>query len=396
MDAAPHGSWPLHVVVVGFNRPHSLARLVRSLASAEYAEGASISVRFALDFAANASVDAAIDDVVHSLAWPHGAVSIRRRRQHAGLRDNILGAWQPRAHAAPALFLEDDLEVSSLWWRWVQACLGRYASPPPPELIGISLFTPDDMNEPFVNAYPHGQPACQWQASHARARGGASAVLFGQPCSWGAVYFAAPWRRFLRVAKALTALPALPSVSCPAGMGFAEGCSHVAVNRWGRSSWKRLLVLHMLSEGLVMLYPNLPQRTSFSTNHVEQGVHVRTQAVLNGQRARHRVGLITKSWCERTRMPCDDPTSDDAALGEPAHAPSFELPHAADLRRYDFYCAPAGDAPALRAVGESLRALMPPAAPDDGDDDAADEDVDEGDGDDAFEQRVVHGAKLEL
>jgi hypothetical protein len=145
MDAAPHGSWPLHVVVVGFNRPHSLARLVRSLASAEYAEGASISVRFALDFAANASVDAAIDDVVHSLAWPHGAVSIRRRRQHAGLRDNILGAWQPRAHAAPALFLEDDLEVSSLWWRWVQACLGRYASPPPPELIGISLFTPDDM-----------------------------------------------------------------------------------------------------------------------------------------------------------------------------------------------------------------------------------------------------------
>jgi hypothetical protein len=77
--------------------------------------------------------------------------------------------------------------------------------------------------------------------------------------SWGAVYFAAPWRRFLRVAKALTALPALPSVSCPAGMGFAEGCSHVAVNRWGRSSWKRLLVLHMLSEGA--LYTHTSTRT---------------------------------------------------------------------------------------------------------------------------------------
>ena len=43
----------------------------------------------------------------------------------------------------------------------------------------------------------------------------------------------------------------------------------MVANRWGRSSWKRLLLLHMVAHGLYLLYPNLPGRASFSTNHVE-------------------------------------------------------------------------------------------------------------------------------
>ena len=141
--------FPLHVVLIGYNRPHSLQRLVSSLRNAEYGpDDVSVSVSFALDHAANSSIDHALDLVVASLAntWQYGQVSVRRRRSRAGLRDNILGAYVPASDdAPPAVFLEDDIELSPLWWHWIQACLRRYASPPSKALVGISLFTPDDM-----------------------------------------------------------------------------------------------------------------------------------------------------------------------------------------------------------------------------------------------------------
>ena len=370
----------LHVVIVGWNRPTSLARLVTSLRDADYGRTAPapMSVAFALDFAGNASVDREIDAVVESLAsaWPHGEVRVRRRRSRAGLRDNVLGAWRPATGDPPALFLEDDLELSPLWWHRVQACLRQYASPLSPSLLGVSLYTPDDMNEPFVNSYLRDTatgketPACAWLAQHARGAVGERkpAVLFGQPCSWGALYFSDGWRRFLRHAAALRAMPPseLPLVRCPPWRATSkEGCHGVVVNRWGLSSWKRLLVLHMLAEGLYMVYPNFPRRTSFSTNHVEPGVHLEhsNPRVLYAQRQRHRVPLVTNATCERIGMRCEfEPASSSAAAEAKPERP-FELPRAPAL--YDFYCMeqPQGEAgeAAMWQSAEYMRSELPPA-----------------------------------
>ena len=367
----------LAVVIVGWNRPASLHRLVHSLLHAEYPrDTARMDVHFALDHTGNSSVDNAMDAVVDSLsqAWPHGAVRVERRNRHAGLRDNILGAWQPQADSdPPALILEDDLELSSLWWHWVQACLVRYQTirvdgqmdTASRRLLGISLHTPDDMNEQYINSYrriPGGErvPACSWQGSHARARGArassdmapTSAIRFGQPCSWGALYFAAGWRHFLRdSAGPLRGLDvhALPKVPCP-DSAAGESCTHVVVNRWGRSSWKRLLVIHMLAHGLSLVYPNLPNRLSFATNHVEPGTHAsKSPAVLEGQRARHRVGLVSRSFCVRSGMSCEH-RKDEVP---------FELPSATAIELFDFYCSRqkqgrAGDE-ALWQAGSGLR-----------------------------------------
>lgn len=356
-------------------------RLVNSLTAAEYPPSAEISVTFALDFVENASIVREIDAVMESLAsWPHGNVRVRRRTAHAGLRDNILGAWLPESnHSAPALFLEDDIELSPLWWVWVQASLRRYAQPPSRGLIGISLFTPDDLNEAFTNSDrldESGKPApsCSWQATHARARvpssspvGAASAVLFAQPVSWGALYFPHAWRSFLGNAYSLRrmARSELPLVPCPK---HESGCNlgtspsdtartRVVVNRWGSSSWKRLLAIHMVAHGLYLAYPNLPRLASFTTNHVEHGVHLRGQVAIQAQRRRHRRTLVNAAWCESELMRCN--------LGAEGGEAAFELPHAEDVRLWDFYCAlqPAGaeGVAALERAGESLREELPPA-----------------------------------
>ena len=359
-----------------------MARLIRSLQQAEYASDASVTVDFALDGTGNKTLDGEMDAAVQSLvsAWPHGSVSWHRRRTRAGLRDNVLGAWHPTSDdSPPAVFLEDDIEVSPLWHRWLQAGLRMYHTElreaEREQLIGISLYTPDDMNEAYKNA----MKACVWQDLHARSRSphAASAVLFGQPCSWGALFFARSWRGFLQQAVTLRALGSdrLPHVPCPAAAAISSSssssstslpsppsappCRDVVVNRWGTSSWKRLLTLHMVAHGQYMLYPNMPRRHSFSTNHVEQGVHVRSEAVIQVQRRRHRVPLVTSKFCDSVGMACDDPSGDDDGRR------AFELPWPATL--WDFYCQPQPDdaddgMAAMRDAGAVLLAKLPPPA----------------------------------
>jgi hypothetical protein len=433
-SSAADASHPLNVVIIGWNRPASMLRLVRSLGAAEYGDSpAPMSVTFALDFADNQTVEEELDRVMKSLWWPHGPVRLRRRTSRAGLAGNVLGAWVPaESDTRPALLLEDDIELSPLWWVWVQACLRRYdaapaavhdarthaklslspslssspslpsSSPPPPPplrppgLIGISLFTPDNMNEAFTNAdrpaaTPGGQrkPSCPWQSLHARARapsrgGGdddaetagvrpASAVFFAQPVSWGGLYFAEPWRQFLAQAHALRRVPRKeqPVVPCPsrapacvaaaAALGARGGAASAAnavvvVNRWGANSWKRLLALHMVAHGLYMVYPNLPRMASFSVNHVEAGVHVRESPALATQRRRHRRTLVSREWCAREGMRCGIEDAEAA----------FELPARSAVRLWDFYCQlqSLGDAgeTALRSAGEATRRALPSPA----------------------------------
>ena len=353
---------PLLVVILAWNRPESLRRLLASLERADYGDApAPIEVRFALDHTGNETLDGEMDAVIDALRWPHGDVLVRRRTAHAGLRVNILGSWTG-AEGRPGVMLEDDIELSSFWWQWTQAGLARYAGLP--AVVGVSLFTPDDMNEAYENGGSHGAngkwvPSCGWQSTHYRKSAPettASAVLWGQPCSWGAVLLPEHWRRFQARADALRRASRLPELRCPEGKD-ARTCRVVA-NRWGRNSWKRLLILHMVEQGLVMAYPNLPQRTAFSTNHVEPGLHNVNLQALAGQRARHRMPLVDARFCAAQGLRCRaDLDGDGGPSDEP---PPFALPAADEIAAYDFYCArqPPGAAgfEAMAAAGERVLA----------------------------------------
>ena len=44
-----------------------------------------------------------------------------------------------------------------------------------------------------------------------------------------------------------------------------------ATNGW-KTSWKKFLIELAYLKGLVVLYPNFPNQSSFSTNHLEAGM----------------------------------------------------------------------------------------------------------------------------
>jgi hypothetical protein len=84
------------------------------------------------------------------------------------------------------------------------------------------------------------------------------------PCSWGAVYFPRHWREFYAyMAERYTEDLRSYAVKIPRSRS----------NGW-HGSWKKFLVDLMYLRGYVTLYPNFPNQTSFSTNHMEPGVHI--------------------------------------------------------------------------------------------------------------------------
>lgn len=51
------------------------------------------------------------------------------------------------------------------------------------------------------------------------------------------------------------------------------GCLPVDIS-FLQASWKKFLIDLMYLRGHVTLYPNFPNQTSFSTNHMEPGAHI--------------------------------------------------------------------------------------------------------------------------
>lgn len=51
-------------------------------------------------------------------------------------------SWYPANDQQYGVLLEDDIEVSPLFYRWIWKCLDGYMKNPDPRMVGISLYTP--------------------------------------------------------------------------------------------------------------------------------------------------------------------------------------------------------------------------------------------------------------
>ena len=75
---------------------------------------------------------------VRRMPWSHGAFRVMAWENHAGLRTQWIDTWAASLHASGqrltpttpevAIILEDDLEVSPFYWRWLKAAHTFYAA----------------------------------------------------------------------------------------------------------------------------------------------------------------------------------------------------------------------------------------------------------------------------
>eukprot|EP00754_Rhynchopus_humris_P019904 Rhum_TRINITY_DN14668_c41_g1::Rhum_TRINITY_DN14668_c41_g1_i1::g.109491::m.109491 len=240
------------VCVFTYNRLTGLKRLMASLQGARYLNHRVDLTVFKDKLKENAESDGT-EDYLRALSWPHGNLRIHMREHNAGLKNSILEAWYPtNDEDSYAAFFEDDIEASPLWYVWAHNAITAYGGKErSPRNLGISLYRPihDELTGGKMTFDTSGDP-----------------YVLQQPCSWGAVYFPGPWRKFRDW------YDEEGHVKDPIAKG--RGLPRISSNTWSaKSSWKKYLIKYMWEHGLFMVYPNTPKKTVLATNHLMKGEH---------------------------------------------------------------------------------------------------------------------------
>eukprot|EP01064_Diplonema_japonicum_P002818 TRINITY_DN11818_c0_g2_i1.p1 TRINITY_DN11818_c0_g2~~TRINITY_DN11818_c0_g2_i1.p1 ORF type:complete len:398 (+),score=94.96 TRINITY_DN11818_c0_g2_i1:297-1490(+) len=242
--------YTVQINVFTYNRLKGLKRLWKSLVESDYL-GHEVPLTIFFD-----KKEAPRDDTenwIRKISWPHGPLRIHRREQNVGLKKSIMEAWYPTGDDDTyGVFFEDDIEASPLWYLWVDSALKEYGKDKNSKLLGVSLYRPihDELTAKSMKQLnTNGDP-----------------FLLQQPCSWGAVYFPRPWRKFRDwyIEKGHETDPVTKG----------HGLPYISSNTWSaKSSWKKYLIKYMYEKGLFMVYPNTPDKTVLTTNHLMKGEH---------------------------------------------------------------------------------------------------------------------------
>ena len=131
---------PRVVINVLVNRRlESLKRLCESLLAADYMGDTNVALEFHLE----AGQPASIRSYVVNFEWPLGPKVVHSRLVRAGLIAIAVESWYPTDDNEYGVLLEDDIEVSPHFYRWIQTALAAYTrAGSPANVLGVSLYTP--------------------------------------------------------------------------------------------------------------------------------------------------------------------------------------------------------------------------------------------------------------
>ena len=247
-SGAPDVTLSLNIIVN--NRPSALRRLLDSIEANQFSKNVTIT------FNLEARQDRAVHKIVDEFIWSGGQVFKRARISKGGLISAVVEAWSPMTSSQDeySLFLEDDIVLAPSAKDYLYAMLPFCSIDT--TCAGVSLYTPR------VNELDYARPKRLEIL-------GQLPQLYGQqlPCSWGAAYKSYHWGMFRywmesRMAKKYASYRTPPALL----MGLMDG--------WA-NSWKKFFGEITLFQGWYVMYPNYANQTSFSTNMLEVGEHIK-------------------------------------------------------------------------------------------------------------------------
>jgi hypothetical protein len=120
----PEGVNPA-VVVVAYNRPDALSRLLNSLDAADYPNPVPLII--SID-RGGTGISPAVSHIAEGFAWRYGSKRVIERREHLGVVGHFYACGDMTAELGSMVLLEDDLSVSPAYYGFASSALNAYGS----------------------------------------------------------------------------------------------------------------------------------------------------------------------------------------------------------------------------------------------------------------------------
>lgn len=220
------------IVVVGYNRPEGVKRLLDSIGKATY-KAHNIPLIISID-ESNRSDE--VESVARSFEWIYGTKEIIRFPERQGLRKHIIKCGDHSIKYGAVIILEDDLVVAKDFYNYVCECHEAYSNDS--RVCGVSLYSFG------ANQFTHFPFIPKNSLSDVYA--GSMVVTWGQ--SWTS----SQWNRFKEWFK--EHYERLPQVNYRIPRD---------ISTW-RRSWGIYFANYMADNNLKYIYPYISRTTCFS------------------------------------------------------------------------------------------------------------------------------------
>ena len=223
------------VVVVGYNRPMALKRLLNSISNAIYEQSCDLVI--SLDYWENQEK---LIKIGKEFNWINGKKEIRAFRESQGLKKHILKCGDLTNKYDAVIVLEDDLLVAESYFQYVCEAVEYYKNND--KIAGISLYT--HRTNPG-----NGRPF--------EAQNNGKDVFFMQyAMSWGQCWTRQMWKHFR---DWYDKNPIIEK----------DGVIPDYVVDWNEQSWLKYYIRYTAENSLYFVYPYF----SLTTNSTEVGEH---------------------------------------------------------------------------------------------------------------------------
>ena len=225
------------IVVIAYDRPDALKRLLDSIENAVYPENTRPDLVISID----KSDSDAVVNVAQSFSYSHGGKVVLARKSRLGLRKHVLSCGELTKDYGSIIVLEDDLFVAPCFYEF--ACSALDFSQEDDRIGSISLY-----NHLF-NVHK--------RESFCAIDDGYDNYYLQLASSWGQAYTKDQWISFRTWYDANEnrnlAAPAVPA----------------NVSGWSEKSWLKYYIVYLIETGRYTLYP----RIGMTTNFGDAGTH---------------------------------------------------------------------------------------------------------------------------
>lgn len=225
------------IVVVAFNRPRSLKRLLGSLTKANYPHK-DIDLIISID-KGESNQDVLV--LANEFEWEHGEKKVVYQEHNLGLRKHILKCGGLSLEYGAVIVLEDDLYVSPNFYLFAEQALTF--SLKEPGIGGVSLYNHQ------LNVHT--------RDNFSALEDGYDNWYFQFASSWGQAWTKEQWSGFMEWYDGNPDIDADPQVP-------------PYVRSWSPKSWLKYNIAYLVENNLYFLYP----KVSLTTNFSDAGTHV--------------------------------------------------------------------------------------------------------------------------